>query len=108
MTNTKIITEFEDLLPETGTCYASKKITEEGCLVGFMYRETPVDDIDTGWRYYSGTEDQAYVDNIENLMLYDVNVIANYDRAIIPMVKKPFGSEWERIEGTSKFRPIEN
>lgn len=86
---------------------ASGKITDEGMKVGFMYREDPEDEFDTGWRFYSGTEDDAYVENPNNFMVYDVNTIANYDRFIVPMLKKPIGSEWERIEGTNKFQLLE-
>lgn len=86
---------------------ASGKITDEGMKVGFMYREDPEDEFDTGWRFYSGTEDDAYVENPNNFMVYDVNTIANYDRSIVPMLKKQIGSEWERIEGTNKFQLLE-
>ncbi len=99
---------FDDLITSGGTCYASKKITEEGLKVGYMYREQPEETSDSGWRFYSGTEDDAYVENEENVMLYDLNTIANYDRAIINLIKKPIGTEWERIEGTNRFQIIEN
>jgi hypothetical protein len=101
------IEEFQDIIPTGGTCMASGKITDEGMKVGFMYREDPEDEFDTGWRFYSGTEDDAYVENPNNFMVYDVNTIANYDRSIVPMLKKPIGSEWERIEGTNKFQLLE-
>jgi hypothetical protein len=100
------IEEFQDLIPSGGTCVATNKITVDGLKVGFMYREDPEDEFDTGWRFYSGTEDDEYVENLENISIYDVNTIANYDRAIIPMLKKPIGSEWERVEGTNRFQPI--
>ena len=102
------IEEFEDLVPTGGTCYASNKITVDGMKVGYMHREEPSDEFDSGWRFYSGTEDEDYVDNLENVMLYDLNTVANYDRAIIPLLKKPIGSEWERIEGTNKFQKLED
>jgi hypothetical protein len=102
------ITEFEDLITTGGTCYASTTITLEGMKVGYMYREEPTDEDDTGWRFYSGTEDDEFVDNPENFKYYDLNVIANFDRAIIPLLKKPIGKEWERIAETNKFQEISN
>ncbi|MDP1816234.1 MAG: hypothetical protein CFE21_19785 [Bacteroidetes bacterium B1(2017)] len=101
------IEEFQDIIPTGGTCMASSKITEEGLKVGFMYREEPEDEFDTGWRFYSGTEDDDYVENPDNISIYDVNTIANYDRAIVAMLKKPIGSEWERVEGTNRFQLLE-
>ena len=61
-----------------------------------MYREEPSFDEDSGWRFFSGTETQEYVDNPKNLMIYDVNTIANYDHAIIPYLNMPIGAELER------------
>ncbi len=39
-------------------------------------------------------------------MIYNVNTIANYDKAIIPYLNLPFGTELERIQGTDKFQII--
>ena len=40
------------------------------------------------------------------LMFFEVNVIANYDPAIIPYLKMPVGTELEREEGTDNFQEI--
>lgn len=56
--------------------------------------------------FFSGTEDQDYVDDTNNTMIYNVNTIANYDRAIIHYLNLPFGTELERIENTDKFQII--
>ena len=43
---------------------------------------------------------QYYVNNHpNNIRIYDVNTIANYDKAIVPYLHSPTGSEYERIEG---------
>ncbi|MGR3808895.1 DUF2185 domain-containing protein [Jiulongibacter sp. NS-SX5] len=101
-----LITDFEDLLDLGKTCMVTDKITVEGMQVGFMYREQPDDENDSGWRYMSGTEDEDYMSDPGNYMICDINVVANYDKAIIPMVKKPIGSEWERAEGQDYFRRL--
>ena len=98
--------EFVDLVPKMGGCFATDKITVDGMKVGYMYREDPDDQVDSGWRFFSGSEDQNYIDNPDNTMFYNVNTIANYDRAIIPYLDSPIGSEFERIEGTNKFQII--
>lgn len=84
------------LIPNKGSCMASDKITVEGQLVGYMYREEPDLDIDNGWRFFSGTEDQDYVDNPNNTCIFDTNTIANYDPAIIPYLELHEGVELER------------
>jgi hypothetical protein len=79
-----------------GGCFASDTITVEGLPVGYMYREKPSFKEDSGWRFFSGTEDDEYINNVENLMIYDVNTIANYDNAIIPYLNCDVGTELER------------
>ena len=77
--------EIENLIPNIGYCFATDKITIEGMKVGYMYREVPNKESDSGWRFFSGTESQDYVDNPENIKIYNVNTIANYDPDIIPL-----------------------
>lgn len=89
-----------------GSCLASDKITIEGLPVGYMYREDPEEDNDSGWRFLSGTEDQDYIDDPNNSMIFEVNTLANYDAAIIPYLKYPIGSELERIENSDDFAEI--
>lgn len=98
--------ELVDLVPGMGGCFATDKITVDGLKVGYMYREEPEDASDSGWRFFSGTESQDYVDNPENMMYYDVNTIANYDRTIIPYLDSPVGSEFEKIDNSEVFKLI--
>ncbi|MBW8686977.1 immunity protein Imm33 domain-containing protein [Chitinophaga rhizophila] len=53
---------------------------------------------DSGCVFFSGTETQDYLDNPDNMMLYDVNTIANYDSSIIPFLNAEIGSEFEKRE----------
>jgi hypothetical protein len=95
-----------NLIPPMGGCLATDRITVDGLKVIYMYREESDHDKDSGWRFFSGTEDQDYVDDPDNTMIYNVNTIANYDRAIIPYLHLPTGTELERTEGTDEFQII--
>lgn len=96
--------EFMDLVTPMGGCFATDKITVDGMKVGYMYREEPEEEMDSGWRFFSGTESREYVDDPSNTMIYDVNTIANYDRAIIPYLSLPYGTELERIDNSDEFQ----
>jgi hypothetical protein len=98
---------IKDLVHGMGYSICSNKITVEGLKVGFMYREEPMDDEDSGWRFLSGTESQEYADNPDNSKVFGVNTIANHDPAIIPYLKMPEGTELERIEGKDEFKPFD-
>lgn len=86
-----------------GSCFATDMITCGGRKVAFMYREAPDRDIDSGWRFMSGHESDEYMNDPDNLAIYDVNTIANYDPDIVPFLHAPEGSAFERANGTGSF-----
>lgn len=101
--------EIQPLAQGHGGCIASDMITVRGKPVGFMYREiAPDNEMDSGWRFMSGLEDQDYMDDADNHGVYDVNTIANYDPTIIPFLDAPPGSVFERIPGAKNFRPVDD
>ena len=75
----------------------TRYILDEVHPVGFMYREEPEEELDSGWRFLSGFEDDAYMDLEDNSVIVDVDLVLVLD----PLVKKylhlPFGSELERV-----------
>lgn len=87
-----------------GACMASDHITVEGKPVGFMYRQEPSNQADSGWVFLSGDESQDYLDDPRNLAFYDVNTIANYDPSIIPLLTAPIGSAYVRDPDNLEFR----
>ena len=95
--------EIRSIAPDRGACLASGMITDEGRKVAFMYREASDRDIDSGWRFLSGFESDAYMDDPANHCVYDVNTIANYDPDIIPFLDAPVGSAFEREDGVGDF-----
>jgi len=100
--------DIKQVIQPIGGCMATDKITVDGELVDFMYRDTPDFKNDSGWRFLSGTETQEYADNADNWSIYDVNTIANYDSSIIHYLDSPIGTELERIKGTNKFKTVES
>lgn len=99
--------QIKPLAEGFGACIASDAITVEGEKVGFMYREDADNEIDSGWRFMSGTESDEFLDDPENLGLYDVNTIANYDQSIIPLLDSPSGSAFERDPETGEFVEVQ-
>ena len=100
--------ELEDLIHPMGGCYATDSITVEGNKVAVMIREEKAYEQDSGWFFMSGLANQDYIDNPDNIMIYEVNTIANYDRSIIPYLNYPIGSRFERCTGSDEFELIED
>ena len=98
--------EIKPLINGYGGCISSDMITVEGYPVRFMYREGPSNDIDSGWRFMSGFEDDQYMSNPDNHAIYDVNTIANYDPSIIPFLDSPIGSVFEKTTESERFAPV--
>jgi hypothetical protein len=71
------------LIAHDGGCVATDRITVDGCEVGYMYREDPEEESDTGWRFFAGDESEDYMNDLRNSGVYAVNTIANYDPAIL-------------------------
>jgi hypothetical protein len=99
--------EIKPLAEGRGGCFATDLITVHGRPVGFMYRQAPEFVSDSGWRFLAGTESQEYLDDADNLAIYDVNTIANYDPDIIPLLDAPAGSVFERAAGSGKFVAVD-
>ena len=96
-----------DVAPGRGSCFATDMITVEGCKVGYMYREPPDNDVDSGWRFFAGVESDEYANDPDNLALYSVNTIANYDPDIIACLDAPVGSAFERDPVSGGFSLVD-
>lgn len=99
--------QIKRLIPNMGGAFATDHILIEGKKVGYMYREESSDQVDSGWRFFSGEENQEYVDDPENTAIYEVNTIVNYDPAIIPYLESKEPCAFERILGTDNFQSVE-
>src|SRR5262245_56911016 len=84
-----------------GGCLATDRIVVDGCKVGYMYREEPINKMDSGWRFFAGDEDAAYMADKAHHGVYDVNTIANYDPDILPFLQAAVGARFERMSGGS-------
>jgi hypothetical protein len=89
-----------------GGCIATDQITVQGRPVGYMYREEPRRDHDSGWCFTAGDESEGYMNTAENLEIYDINTIANYDPEIIPFLDAPPGSAFARNPKTGHFEEV--
>ena len=99
--------DIRELAPGRGGCIATDKIVVDGFPVGFMQRDPPRNDLDSGWGFMSGYESEEYMNDASNHGIYDVNTIANYDPSIIPFLDSPVGSAFGREKPGDEFKPIE-
>lgn len=94
--------EVENLIdwkePNGEGCMVSDKITKEGWKVGYMYREEPSpNNPDSGWRFFKGDEDEEYTSNPDNVHIFALNTICNYDIDIISYLHSTIGASYVRV-----------
>lgn len=86
--------QLRRLVPGLGGAFASDRILVEGRVVGFMERNEPSCEEDSGWSFLSGYESEEELNDPEKAGIYEVNTIANYDPEVLPFLAYPV---WTRI-----------
>jgi hypothetical protein len=99
--------EFDNF-PAIGGVMVSKMVTDKKKKVRFMYREKPTQDQDSGWRIFSGSEDQEYTDNPDNTGIYNPTTILKIDPSIADLLLSPVGSVLERETENSKWYEVDD
>ena len=98
---------LEPLVPAGGVCYASDRIVVDGRKVGYLYREDPNFDADSGWRFMAGDETPEYLDQPRNFGIYEVNLVANCDRTILECLDAPVSTAFEWDEDAGNFVEVD-
>jgi hypothetical protein len=99
--------QIRKLIPSMGGCLASDRIMVDGESVGYMYREKPDNEHDSGWRFLAGDESQDYNDDPDHVAVYDVNTVANYDPDIIPYLETKAPCAFRKDAGRHSYRKEE-
>jgi hypothetical protein len=92
---------FENNWDEPDGCIATSAVTLDGQKVGYMYREPPIYDWDSGWRFTSGTETEEYIADPKNSGVYHLEEVADVDPEIIALLNQPYGTSFYRDESGS-------
>lgn len=87
-----------------GRCIASKEISEHGRRIGFLYRETPVFEQDSGWRFFAGDESDEYAADPDNFAVCSMADISERHPDIQPLLQEAEGA-WEWSEAENGFVP---
>ena len=88
-----------------GYVFATKMLVENKKPVMFMYREKGSAG-DSGWRFFCGEEEQEYVDNPDNIAIYDIETILEIDDSIRPYLGSLCGRAYERDNANAPFKRV--
>lgn len=87
-----------------GYVLATKMLIEGKRKVRYMYREESLNPQDSGWRFFCGDEDDAYVNTPENIGIYDINTILEIDKDVTPYLHCLTGTALEREDENTTFK----
>ncbi len=91
------------------TCICSDRILCDGYRVAVMVRDEPINETDSGWRFFAGDEDQAYLEETasNNFGVVPLNLVCNYSHDIVPFLEAPVGYKYIRANDDF-FHKLEN
>jgi len=84
-------------------CFVTSRVLNEGVPVGYLYREDPDNEKDSGWRILAGDESDAYMDEAENIHFVSLGAVLSCDDSIIGLLDRPSGSSFTRETETNEF-----
>ena len=84
-------------------CYVTQRVLRDGAKVGYLYREAPDRDDDSGWRFTAGDESDEYMDDADNAAYVSVGAVLSKDDSFIDLLDAPTGAAFERDRDTMAF-----
>jgi hypothetical protein len=103
-----IPTDDPQWIDETKLALVTNRVLSQERPVGFLYRENPDSEHDSGWRIFAGDEDQAYVDNPANIQKSSLGNILDMDESLRTILNKPVFSAFERAEQRGSFKHVKD
>ena len=87
-------------------CYVTQKVLREGARVGYLYREEPESEHDSGWGFTAGDESEEYMDDAKNIAFVSVGLVLSKDDSFIDLLDAPVGASFVRDAETGAFVPV--
>ena len=88
------------------TCVVTEVITSGQKFIGFAYREARVSPTDSGWRFLSGTESEAYMENPSHYITRPLSDFAAAHPEVAPLLDHPVGSAFARDDADDAFEAV--
>ena len=92
---------------KVGYIIASAEVVDARKPIGYLYREAPDNSTDSGWRVFSGTEDQDFADNPANFAMYNASTIVAWHPDVAPLLAYEYPAAFERDPESGRFVAVE-
>jgi len=81
-----------------GSCIVTKSLLNGESNFRWLFREEPLDNIDTGWLAFGDSDNNEYVNDPKNLSVVDLNTLINIEPTILNVYEMPVGTDLIFIE----------
>lgn len=86
-------------------CFVTARVLDDGEPVGYLYREAPDGDEDSGWRIMAGDESDAYMEDPTHHAFVSLGAVLSRDDAFRDLLDAPVGAAFIRNAATGAFEP---
>ena len=76
--------------------------------VRFITRTEPRNQYDTGWTFFSGFEQDGYIEDPDNYSIAPLASFLELDPSLKPLVDSPVGSTWEKTPDSEEWEPVDD
>lgn len=80
--------------------YVSKRIINDNYKIGYMHREEPLNNEDSGWSFVAGNESDDYINNSDNIVLLKLYEVILLEPSIEEYLEYDIGTTLIRISKT--------
>ena len=85
-------------IENAGSCIVTKSILNGETKFRWLFREKPLNNIDTGWMAFGDSDNDDYVNDPKNLTVVDLNTLINIEPTILNVYEMPIGTDLIFIE----------
>lgn len=84
-------------------CFVTMRVLEDGLKVGYLYREEPDTDNDSGWRITANDESDEYMSDSDNIAFVSLGAVLSKDDSFRDLLGAPNGCAYVRNPLTGEF-----
>ena len=84
-------------------CYVTNRILLDHQPVGYLYREEPDSEDDSGWRITANDESDEYMEDANNSAFVSLGAVLSVDDSFRELLESPAGSAFIRNQKSGKF-----
>ena len=94
----------KNAMENAGGTVITKSIYEGQSSLKWIYRESPSDKNDNGWRAIGDTDTQEYMDDPQNSIVVDFNTLVEIEPAVLKIYELPVGTDLELVyDGKERY-----